>query len=72
MVDSHCKQCFYCTHADFKTPMTGGMKGFAHCTAEGNSKAHYLPKQQVCHNGRFQTASAETLAVRQERLGEPE
>lgn len=63
------KRCFFCGQADFKTPMQNGMKGFANCRLQ-REKWRYLPRQTACENGKFQTAPAETLAVRRKVLGD--
>lgn len=64
-------KCGNCALADFKTPLQNGMKGFANCRAV-KEKWRYLPRQTECENGKFQTASAEVMAVRRKVLGDGE
>lgn len=58
--------CLHCAHADFRDAAAKGMTGFLTCPTV--DKWRYLNRRTVCENGRFQTASAETVQKRVEWL----
>ncbi|WP_283119632.1 hypothetical protein [Neisseria elongata] len=60
--------CLNCARADFRAAAARGLAGFIVCTASREQAWRVLNPQTECENGRFQTASAETVQKRVEWL----
>ncbi|WP_338195092.1 hypothetical protein [Neisseria elongata] len=60
--------CLHCAHADFRAAAARGLPGFTVCTVSREQAWRVLNPQTECENGRFQTASDETVQKRVEWL----
>ncbi|OSI16524.1 hypothetical protein BWD09_07110 [Neisseria dentiae] len=56
-------KCYRCANADFKTPATNQMAGFANCLILKQPYT-YLPSCWVCDTGKFKQAGEATMERR--------